>query len=316
MKKIILFAAILISIRSYGDGKRIPFGGVNHGDTAYAARALLADSEIISNKRIIVSDGNPSVILANSYGNIAPAILLFNPNGDTTILYANTGGSGATLYLPENSGTIATMEDVIAAVDSAVDTTVTPYIDSVVAGKVDTGTTNYIKKDGSIGFGIGGDASGDIYYRGTGNNIGRLAIGNNGEELHVTGSLPSWQFNQDQTYTSDTIDGTSATSTLLFTTEASHGRFMPARISIELMVVSGSGSKPVINIGWTNPAYNDWVSGTTLSPANQYQLGAVNPSSSSLTCPAGTGMYINVTSASTYTDYKFIVILQGLYDNQ
>lgn len=43
-----------------------------------------------------------------------------------------------------------------------------------------------------IQFVLGGDATGDLYYRAAGGPVARLGVGTNGQQLVVSGGLPAW----------------------------------------------------------------------------------------------------------------------------
>lgn len=68
------------------------------------------------------------------------------------------------------------------------------YNPSTVSFGIGTNTPNAtLTVDGSVHFDLGGDATGDIFYRDAGGFLAPLGIGTAGQILTVAGGLPSWQ---------------------------------------------------------------------------------------------------------------------------
>lgn len=53
-------------------------------------------------------------------------------------------------------------------------------------------STHFLVDEGSPGFTLGSDATGDIFYRKANGLLGRIAIGTGAQTLHVVGGIPAW----------------------------------------------------------------------------------------------------------------------------
>ncbi len=107
-------------------------------------------------------------------------------------------------------------------------------------------------------------------------------------------------------------------TTLLGITNASSGRFIATSFSYVIKSTSGTVViAPIINIGFTPTAYNDIANGIALTSTPVLNRSSVSSAGSSLTTPATTSIFINVTTAATFSTtgiYMVDIYIQGYYE--
>lgn len=113
------------------------------------------------------------------------------------------------------------------------------------------------------------------------------------------------------------VNGLVQTTTKIFTTISSRGRFLVESIRIVPKTLTGSVIiAPIISCGWTTSNYNDLVIGTTLtSPLINLPI---IPSLviTATTIPISTDVYINVVTAGTgYSTCLFDIYIKGFYES-
>jgi hypothetical protein len=123
-------------------------------------------------------------------------------------------------------------------------------------------------------------------------------------------------------YSSAAVDLTSATTTTLFTTAASLGRFFPLEIYF-VPNVDVSAAGPTIRVGYTNAGtpYTDWVSSATTGNSlvtNEFVQISLKADAAG-TAPTGrysaaasTSVILSVSSAAT-APYSGYFIVSGIY---
>ena len=115
------------------------------------------------------------------------------------------------------------------------------------------------------------------------------------------------------------INCKTAASTLIFTTEANKGRFVITNVWFHADTITSLGfSAPSISVGHTSTNYADFVSNQALPnsswAANQFTALSLRAESSSrISCPASTGIYVKVVTASDATAYTGTVFIEGFY---
>jgi hypothetical protein len=115
------------------------------------------------------------------------------------------------------------------------------------------------------------------------------------------------------------INCKTAGSTLLLTTDASKGRFIVTNVWFHADTIASLGfTGPSISVGHTASNYADFVSNQALPnssfAANQFTALTLRAESSSrISCPASTGIYVKVVTASDATTYTGTVFIEGFY---
>ena len=115
------------------------------------------------------------------------------------------------------------------------------------------------------------------------------------------------------------INCKTAASTLIFTTEANKGRFVITNVWFHADTITSLGfSAPSISVGHTSTNYADFVSNQALPnsswAANQFTALSLRAENSSrISCPASTGIYVKVVTASDATAYTGTVFIEGFY---
>jgi hypothetical protein len=115
------------------------------------------------------------------------------------------------------------------------------------------------------------------------------------------------------------INCKTAGSTLLLTTDASKGRFVVTNVWFHADTIASLGfTGPSISVGHTASNYADFVSNQALPnssfAANQFTALTLRAESSSrISCPASTGIYVKVVTASDATTYTGTVFIEGFY---
>lgn len=108
------------------------------------------------------------------------------------------------------------------------------------------------------------------------------------------------------------IDGKTTGATLIFTPTS---RFTPLIVSTELTTVSGFVSVSSLSFGSNGASYNNIlaISAMTLVVAANNVLN-FPVSALATSVAAGTGIFVNVTSAAVATTYTIKVSITGFYD--
>jgi hypothetical protein len=115
------------------------------------------------------------------------------------------------------------------------------------------------------------------------------------------------------------INCKTAGSTLLLTTDSAKGRFVITNVWFHAdTIVSLGFTGPSISVGHTASNYADFVSNQALPnssfAANQFTALTLRAESSSrISCPASTGIYVKVVTASDATTYTGTVFIEGFY---
>jgi hypothetical protein len=115
------------------------------------------------------------------------------------------------------------------------------------------------------------------------------------------------------------INCKTAASSLIFTTEANKGRFVVTDVWFHADTITSLGfSAPSISVGHTSSNYADFVSNQALPnsswAANQFkEVTLRSEGSSRISCPASTGIYVKVVTASDATAYTGTVFIEGFY---
>lgn len=115
------------------------------------------------------------------------------------------------------------------------------------------------------------------------------------------------------------INCKTAASSLIFTTEANKGRFVVTDVWFHADSITSLGfSAPSISVGHTSSNYADFVSNQALPnsswAANQFkEVTLRSEGSSRISCPASTGIYVKVVTASDATAYTGTVFIEGFY---
>lgn len=126
--------------------------------------------------------------------------------------------SGNSLNSPDHAGQHANINDSVAALEAKVginSSAVTTSHDYKLSGV--TGTDKAVSKTGSETLtnktltspviNVGGDATGDLYYRNSGGAFTRLPIGSASQILSVSSGIPAWVANPSAANSSSTIAG-------------------------------------------------------------------------------------------------------------
>lgn len=128
--------------------------------------------------------------------------------------------------------------------------------------------------------GVSVSNSKQVYIDTTTGQLGSIALDNQSDTIAIRSTL---------------IDMTQTGITTLFTPEAN---FIVTGFTAYAQTITGTAGSPVANFGWTNPLYNDTLTGyTTFSPTqgnyNNFALSGSNVP----VVPASTPFVINVTTA-------------------
>lgn len=108
------------------------------------------------------------------------------------------------------------------------------------------------------------------------------------------------------------INAKSTGATLIGTTLPGM-RFVPFKIGVEATVLTGASTGPTFTIGTNASSYNNILSSTTWSPVDEFQFNLYGFSSGTISVAPSTGIYIDITSASTSTSFTLRVTLRGVY---
>ena len=158
-----------------------------------------------------------------------------------------TGTDGTFFGFPGTSDTVVTL----AATQSPTNKTI-------------TGSTNVL---GNVTMTLGSDATGDLYYRNSGGQLTRLAIGSGSQVLTVSGGLPTWQAGSSAgsvTAGTTTIAGTCSTQQQVYNNAgtlscANLSSFLSAGTGISL---SGTTTVTINNTGVTSVSSGYGLTGT------------------------------------------------------
>lgn len=112
-----------------------------------------------------------------------------------------------------------------------------------------------------------------------------------------------------------TINGLSVGNNAVFQTEDNRGRFVVERIRAIAKTLTGTGTLPIVNVGWTASNYTDLISGYTLlqTTVNASELMTLITNYTSI--PASTVVYVRVaTAGAVYTVISYDVYVEGYYE--
>lgn len=140
-----------------------------------------------------VSNVDSSLTITPTTGNVVASLNVSNPNTWAAVQTFNNSdivlkgsGAGSTTFFSNNiSGTSYTI-----TFQAATDTLVGLATTDTLTNKTIASSTDIL---GAVTMTLGSDATGDIYYRNSGGQLTRLAIGTSAYVLTVSGGLPSWQ---------------------------------------------------------------------------------------------------------------------------
>jgi hypothetical protein len=116
-------------------------------------------------------------------------------------------------------------------------------------------------------------------------------------------------------YSVKSINGNNVGNTTVFTTAGNP--FIPTQIDIILTAVSGLGTPPVINLGWTSATFSDFINGQALANNLTTQgdvFRCAMPATNMVPFPANTAIVVRVaTAALVTTTYTMEVVIRGYY---
>lgn len=119
----------------------------------------------------------------------------------------------------------------------------------------------------------------------------------------------------DRANSSVSVDIKNTGATLIFTTDPSKGRFIITRIGNWCLLNSGTAADGVYNLGWTAAAYSDIITGGIVSKNILAGQQSAPVTSSIITIPANTAVYVNVTTAATGAGLRMYFDISGYYEN-
>lgn len=219
------------------------FTGVTRGQEGVTAKAHSNGATIVG----VVSRAHIKRLRDKLTGN--DAVALQDPNGNE-ILKSSYVASAVNEITTTNAATGNGPSIAATGGDSNIDLNITPK-----------GTGKSVITSPKFTFGT--NATGDIFYRSSGGEVARLAIGSTGQFLKVAAGLPSWGINISVKVGSTTYDS-STTGSLAVT-----GVGFTPKLMLVLLSYTGSSSAG-FSIGWTD--------GTTSGNFQQTNTGNTNQS--------------------------------------